>query len=210
MTASGAPTWVVVALAVGVVWAWRQRRAALAATFAAAIAVLCGAVGAFSGGGATGGPLSPGAPVPAAYRGLVNEAGSQCPDVTPSLIAAQLSQESGFNPHAHSGAGAEGIAQFMPATWATWGRGGDVWNPADAIPAQGRFMCAMAGAARQGITTGRLSGAVIPLALAGYNAGFGAVQGAGGVPPIPETTTYVASITALAAHYAAPTTTART
>jgi MYXO-CTERM domain-containing protein len=200
MTATGAPTWVVVALAVAVIWAWRQRRAALAATFAAAIAVLCGAVTALAG--PTGGPLAAGAPVPAAYRALVNQAGSQCRDVTPALIAAQLSQESGFNPHARSGAGARGIAQFMPATWATWGQGGDVWNPADAIPAQGRFMCALAAAARKGVRAGRLSGDVVPLALAGYNAGFGAVQNAGGVPAIPETTRYVANITALAAHYA--------
>jgi hypothetical protein len=36
--------------------------------------------------------------------------------VDPKIFLAMIQQESGFNPHAHSGAGAQGIAQFMPAT----------------------------------------------------------------------------------------------
>ena len=44
--------------------------------------------------------------------------------VPPALLAAQLEAESGFDASARSPAGAEGIAQFMPATWA------GTWNPA--------------------------------------------------------------------------------
>ena len=50
------------------------------------------------------------------------------------MVAAQLAQESGWNPNATSPAGAQGIAQFMPATWATYGEGGDPFDPDDAIP----------------------------------------------------------------------------
>ena len=70
-----------------------------------------------------------------------------CPRLTPSLLAAQVEVESNWNPRAESPAGAQGLAQFMPATWATWGRDGDrdgaadVMNPLDAIAAQGALMC---------------------------------------------------------------------
>lgn len=178
----------------------RWRRLAL---LAAALLVWAMSSGWFSRG-STGGPLALGAPVPAAYRSLVNQAGSRCPEVTPALIAAQLSQESGFDAHAASQAGAQGIAQFEPATWQTWGGGGSVWDPAAAIPAQGRFMCALAAAAKRGVAAGQLHGDVTQLALAGYNAGFGSVQAAGGIPAITETENYVSRITALAAAYAAP------
>jgi len=46
-----------------------------------------------------------------------------------------------------SSAGAQGPMQFMPATWRSYGRGGDIQDPRDAILAAGRFLAA-AGAAR--------------------------------------------------------------
>ncbi|MFR2313438.1 MAG: transglycosylase SLT domain-containing protein [Bifidobacterium sp.] len=48
------------------------------------------------------------------YEADVIRAGSICQVVTPSIIAAQIEQESNWNPKAGSGAGAQGIAQFMP------------------------------------------------------------------------------------------------
>jgi len=57
-----------------------------------------------------------------------------------ALLAAQGAVESAFNPNAVSTAGAQGIAQFMPMTWASWGQGGDPFNPNDAIPAQARYV----------------------------------------------------------------------
>ena len=81
------------------------------------------------GGGASGsstvdaadlGLLRPGS-VPAKYLGLIQAAGSRCTAAPAPIIAAQLKQESGFDPHAVSAAGAEGIAQFLPATWKTLG-----------------------------------------------------------------------------------------
>jgi hypothetical protein len=49
----------------------------------------------------------------------------------PSIFLRQIQQESGFNPNARSGAGAEGIAQFMPAT--AQGEGVNPWNPQQAL-----------------------------------------------------------------------------
>ena len=60
-----------------------------------------------------------------------------------SVVAAQLQQESDWNPNAASSAGAQGIAQFMPETWATYGERRELPDPEDAIPAYGRYMAAL-------------------------------------------------------------------
>uniref|UniRef100_UPI002AD3B1D0 lytic transglycosylase domain-containing protein n=1 Tax=Frankia sp. Cas4 TaxID=3073927 RepID=UPI002AD3B1D0 len=198
------PVWLPVALAAAAVVAWWLGRLLVAVVLVAVLAVVLVVVLPRLRGTAppTGGPLGSGAPVPAVYRPWIERAGSLCPQIGPALLAAQLAQESGFDPHARSGVGAQGIAQFMPGTWPSWAVDADgngvasPWEPADAITAQGRFMCALAAAARDGRAAGRLSGDVVALALAGYNAGFGAVQAAGGVPPIPQTRGYVRSILA--------------
>jgi len=52
--------------------------------------------------------------VPAAYSALVQKWGNLCSAINPALLAAQLYQESGFNPRAQSPAAAQGIAQFIP------------------------------------------------------------------------------------------------
>jgi soluble lytic murein transglycosylase-like protein len=105
--------------------------------------------------------------------------------VSAQLLAAQLYAESGFNPFARSPAGAEGIAQFMPGTAAAIGLA-DPFDPDSAINAQAHLMRDLLG--RFGS---------VPLALAAYNAGPGAVAVCGCVPPIPETTAYVARILGL-------------
>jgi soluble lytic murein transglycosylase-like protein len=56
------------------------------------------------------------------------------------LFERQIQQESGFNPRALSPAGAEGIAQFMPATAA--GLGIDPWNPDQSLQAAAQLMAA--------------------------------------------------------------------
>lgn len=57
-----------------------------------------------------------------------------------ALLLAQIRQESDFNEKAISPAGAQGLAQFMPGTWQTWGGGGDPFNPKDSIRAQVKYM----------------------------------------------------------------------
>ena len=105
--------------------------------------------------------------------------------VSASLLAAQLYQESHFNPFARSSAGALGIAQFMPATARAYG----LSNPFDAdqaIDAQAHLMRDLL----------RDFGDV-PLALAAYNAGPAPVRACMCVPNIPETRAYVANILGL-------------
>ncbi|QRV02068.1 transglycosylase SLT domain-containing protein [Arcanobacterium phocisimile] len=138
--------------------------------------------------------------VPPQYAKYVLDAGSICPEVTPSIIAAQIDTESGWNPRAQSPVGAQGISQFMPGTWASVGRDGngdgkaDPFDPADAIISQGHYMCGQVDALKRH----GLSGS-IDLALAAYNAGLGNVLTFHGIPPFAETQNYVKRIKELAA-----------
>ncbi|MFD5588812.1 NlpC/P60 family protein [Streptomyces sp. NPDC127063] len=128
--------------------------------------------------------------VPEEFRPWIFKADQECkePELTPALLAAQLWQESKFKTsekEATSRAGAMGPAQFMPGTWATWGRDADgngeasPWDIGDAVMAQGRMMCSLL---KQAKASG-FGGDPRALALAGYNAGWGAVERYRGVPP---------------------------
>ncbi|OAH13341.1 putative endopeptidase YafL precursor [Streptomyces jeddahensis] len=153
------------------------------------------------GGGAVG--LAKGA-VPAAYQALVQKWGNLCKAINPALLAAQLYQESGFNPNAKSPADARGIAQFIPGTWAAHGLDGDgdgdrdIWDPADAIPSAASYDCKLASYVKDA------PGDPTENMLAAYNAGAYAVIKYGGVPPYRETQNYVKTITTLEKSFARP------
>lgn len=157
-----------------------------------------------------GGPLSAGS-VPASFTPWLQRAGALCPRIGAPVLAAQLQQESNFNPAAVSPAGAQGAAQFLPGTWPAWGRDDDgnaVASPfdiGDAVMAQARYMCALASQMTQALAAGRVHGDPLDLALAAYNAGPGAVLAAGGIPHNGETDAYVARITAAVPRFGAPT-----
>jgi soluble lytic murein transglycosylase-like protein len=122
--------------------------------------------------------------VPPRFRGTLIEAGSKW-NVSAALLAAQLMAESNFNPFAVSPAGAEGIAQFMPGTAASYGLQ-DPFDPVEAIDAQAHLMSDLIhqfGSPE--------------LALAAYNAGPAPVEACSCVPAIPETSAYVTRIMAL-------------
>jgi cell wall-associated NlpC family hydrolase len=142
--------------------------------------------------------------VPAAYAALVQKWGNLCPAISPALLAAQLYQESGFNPKAQSHAAAQGIAQFIPGTWAGHGIDGDgdgdrdVWDPKDAIPSAASYDCELASYVK------KVGGNPTENMLAAYNAGAYAVIKYGGVPPYSETRNYVKRITTLSESFAAP------
>ena len=122
--------------------------------------------------------------VPARFAPLIVRAAQRW-SVSAQLLAAQLYAESGFNPFARSPAGAEGIAQFMPGTAEAMGLL-DPFEPGAAINAQAHLMRDLLG--RFGS---------VPLALAAYNAGPGAVAACGCIPPFPETRAYVTKILGL-------------
>lgn len=104
--------------------------------------------------------------------------------VDPRFIHAVIWQESKYDNHARSHAGAQGLMQLMPAT-------------------AKRFGCEHPDDPEENITAGtkylswllkRFSGNV-ELALAGYNAGEGSVDKYDGIPPYDETQNYVKIIT---------------
>jgi hypothetical protein len=121
------------------------------------------------------------------YADLFTQAGAKH-GVSPALLAAVAKTESGFNSTAVSPAGATGLMQFMPAT--AKGLGVDPTDPASAIDGAARYLSSLT---KQFGST--------ELALAAYNAGPGAVQRAGGVPPYGETTSYVQKVTNAAEAY---------
>ncbi|MDB1087919.1 bifunctional lytic transglycosylase/C40 family peptidase [Streptomyces sp. ACA25] len=154
-----------------------------------------GAAAGLLGPGGKGGQLARNS-VPDAYAGLVQEWGNLCPELTPARLAAQLNQESGWNPNAQSHAEAQGIAQFIPGTWAVHGIDGngngraDVWDPEDAIPSAASYNCKLAQYVKD------VPGDPVNNMLAAYNAGPYAVIQYSGVPPYQETQHYVRVIRA--------------
>lgn len=122
--------------------------------------------------------------VPAQYREPIFRSAARW-GVPPALMAGQLMAESGFDPNAGSPAGAQGIAQFMPATAATYGLT-NPFDPVAAIDAEAHLMSDL------------LHQFGSPeLALAAYNAGPAPVEACHCIPPYPETQAYVTRILAL-------------
>jgi soluble lytic murein transglycosylase-like protein len=108
--------------------------------------------------------------------------------VDPALLTGLIKAESNFDPNATSPAGAQGLAQLMPGTAAGLG----VTNPLD--PAQ-----AIEGGAKYLRQQLDRFGGDASKALAAYNAGPGAVERFGGVPPYEETQSYVRRVLSYAA-----------
>jgi soluble lytic murein transglycosylase-like protein len=124
------------------------------------------------------------------YEGLVDSA-AQRNGIEPSLLHGLIEQESGFDPSAQSSAGASGLTQLMPSTAAAMGVA-DPLDPGESIEGGARYL---GGLMRQ-------FGGNVSDALAAYNAGPGAVQQYGGVPPYAETEQYVSKVLGYAQAYA--------
>jgi soluble lytic murein transglycosylase-like protein len=129
--------------------------------------------------------LPPGVPYGAEITAAARKHG-----IDPALLAGLVRQESNFNPTAGSPAGARGLTQLMPGTAAGLGVT-DVTNPVQALDGGARYLKQQLDA----------FGGDVTLALAAYNAGPGAVQRYGGVPPYAETQGYVQKVQAFAAAY---------
>ncbi|WP_233530264.1 peptidoglycan DD-metalloendopeptidase family protein [Antrihabitans stalagmiti] len=146
------------------------------------------------GFGTQGGQLADGV-VPPELDPWYRKAGSLCPQITPSLLAAQGKQESGFQRGLSSPDNAQGLAQFIPTTAIATAPDGrpyivdadgngaaSVWDDGDAIVGQGRYMCALAAIIDGWKADGRVQGDTPALALGAYNAGEGSVLASGGIP----------------------------
>jgi soluble lytic murein transglycosylase-like protein len=116
------------------------------------------------------------------YDSIIEEHAS-ANGVNAELVRAVIQAESAFNPRARSMKGAMGLMQLMPATAADY-RVLDPYNPSENI---------RAGVAYLKMLLTKYSDSV-DLALAAYNAGPGAVEKYGAVPPYRETRNYVDKI----------------
>src|ERR1041385_2653300 len=104
--------------------------------------------------------------------------------VDPLLLYSIMHQESSFKPRAVSYKGARGLMQLMPPTAVRFGVT-NIWDPKQNIEGGARYMRFLPD----------LFGGDVNLALAGYNAGEGAVMKYGyQVPPYSETREYVRRI----------------
>jgi soluble lytic murein transglycosylase-like protein len=117
-------------------------------------------------------------------------AAAQRNGLDPALLAGLIKQESGFNPNAGSPAGAQGLCQLMPGNARGLGVT-DLHDPVQSIEGGAKYLA-------QQLKT--FNGDVAR-ALAAYNAGPGAVQRYGGVPPYAETQNYVRAVQANAASF---------
>jgi soluble lytic murein transglycosylase-like protein len=123
------------------------------------------------------------------YASLI-EAAAQRNGVEPAVLHGLIQQESGFNANAQSSAGAAGLTQLMPGTAASMGVANPL-NPAESIEGGARYLGQLM----------KQFGGNTTDALAAYNAGPGAVQRYGGVPPYAETQSYVSKVLGYAEAY---------
>jgi soluble lytic murein transglycosylase-like protein len=135
-------------------------------------------------------PSTPSALPPGVPYGAEITAAAQRNGIDPALLAGLVRQESNFDPTVGSPAGARGLTQLMPGTAAALGVT-DVTDPQQALEGGAKYLKQQLDA----------FGGDITKALAAYNAGPGAVQRYGGVPPYAETQNYVQKVQAFAAAY---------
>jgi len=124
-----------------------------------------------------------------AYRDEVARAAREF-GVEEAIVRAIMHAESAFNPNALSRAGAQGLMQLMPATAARFGVV-NAFDPEQNIRGGVEYLAWLLKRFNGDLT----------LAAAGYNAGEGAVQRHGGVPPYAETQRYVVRVGTLADRY---------
>ncbi|KPI30641.1 M23 family metallopeptidase [Streptomyces sp. NPDC054950] len=160
----------------------------------------------WSPGDGTAQDAAPGG-VDASYGPWLRKSADACTVVTPSALAAQIDQLTGWSNAGATTSGPQGIAAFTAADWKTWGKDDDgngrssPGDPADAIMALGRQDCSLAQQVTDLRTDGTVNGDLVDLTLAAYAVGTDAVTKAGGVPASAQT--YLGEVKALFAKYEA-------
>jgi hypothetical protein len=127
------------------------------------------------------------APVP--YGDLIDQAAARA-GIDARLVRALIQVESAYQPGARSLKGAMGLMQLMPETARRYAVS-NPYDPGANIDAGTRHLKSL------------LERFDVSLALAAYNAGEAAVERFGGIPPYPETRSYVRQVLQLAGSVAA-------
>jgi peptidoglycan DL-endopeptidase CwlO len=128
---------------------------------------------------------------PTPYDDLFRQAAAEF-GVPAALVKAVARAESSFNPQTVSHAGAQGLMQLMPATARSLGVS-DPFDPAEAIRGGAKYLS---------FHWKRFDGDLDKV-IAAYNAGGGAVERHGGIPPYAETQAYVPRVRQYMAEYQA-------
>ncbi|MDP9793425.1 hypothetical protein J2S43_001937 [Catenuloplanes nepalensis] len=133
-------------------------------------------------------------PDPALVEPL-REAGRQCTMISAVILAAQIMEESGFDPAKVGPNGETGISQLPPDVFDRLGEDDDdsgeasALDPVDSIFAQARYLCELGDAVQQLIDDGRAAGERLTLALLAYDIGLAEVERRGGMP-VPDVSSY--------------------
>jgi len=120
---------------------------------------------------------------PASDLDAVVSAASKRNNLDPDLVNSVILAESGFDPHAVSPKGAQGLMQLMPQTAARMGVQ-NAMDPAANVEGGTRYLGELLVRYHHDLSK----------ALAAYNAGPDRVEQYHGVPPYPETLAYVARV----------------
>lgn len=150
-----------------------------------AVATTPTATASASASAATGGSLNPSVPFAAQIEAAAAKYG-----LDPALLTGLIKAESNFDPTVGSGAGAQGLTELMPETARSVGVA-DPHDPAESIEGGAHVLREMLDK----------FGGNVELALAAYNAGPGAVEQHGGIPPYPETQAYVPRVLGFAEEF---------
>ncbi|GAA2066233.1 hypothetical protein GCM10009801_12410 [Streptomyces albiaxialis] len=141
------------------------------------------------------------ASVPADYLEAIKDAGEECPQIGPIVIAAQIQQASGFNKDLIGPKGKKGISQLPPDKFEEYGEDDDdndetsALDAEDSIMAQARYMCALAKDIEEMAKNNEVTGDRLDMTLAAYSLGsLDAVKKARGVPKDRDAKGYIVAV----------------
>jgi uncharacterized protein YkwD len=126
--------------------------------------------------------------LPVGLRDTVEDAGDECSQIGPVVIAAQIDVGSAWYAAYVGENGEVGISALPPEIFEEYGEDTDdndetsAEDPEDSIMAQAKYMCDLAKKVQGLIDDGQAIGDPLDLTLAAYKVGFDAVKEAGGVP----------------------------
>jgi Rod binding domain-containing protein len=124
-----------------------------------------------------------------ALEPIIQEA-AETHDIDPNLLKAVIASESGGRVRARSSKNAKGVMQLIDSTAADMGVH-NVWNPRENILGGAKYLQKLLDRFQGDMTK----------AVASYNAGPGAVEKHGGIPPFKETQAYVTRVMEFLRHY---------